>query len=560
MVDFQLERFDPSLNGPVLLIILDGVGIYRGANENYPGNAFDLANTPVLEKLISSAPISTTLKAHGKAVGMPSDDDMGNSEVGHNAMGAGRIFDQGAKLVSRAIESGYIFNDDTWKKFIGTKNSPGFALQNHQRSVHFIGLLSDGNVHSNIEHLFALIKKCHEEGVKNLFVHTLLDGRDVPETSALIYIEKLEAFLSSIDRDYAIASGGGRMSITMDRYEADWDMVERGWKTHVAGSGRMFHSAKEAVETYREENPGIIDQNLPAFVIEKNGVPAGPIQNDDIVIFYNFRGDRSIEISKAFTDKNFAKFKREPDVKVNYAGMMEYDGDHKIPPEYLVNPPSIKKTISEYLVKNQIKQYAISETQKFGHVTYFWNGNNSEKFDETLETWKEIPSDRISFDLKPEMKAREVTDELIRALESGEYHFLRVNFANGDMVGHTGSLKASVKAMEVLDECVDKLIQSSEKCGATVIITADHGNCDQMYEVDKKTGEALKNEDGRFLVKTSHTLNPVPFLITGKLSHSFSLNPEAEDPGLGNLASTILNLLGFTPPSDYLPSIIKKNN
>ena len=562
MVELKLERFDRSLNGPLLFIILDGVGLYRGKDESYPGNAFDLAKAPVLKNLFKTSPVFTTLLAHGKAVGMPSDSDMGNSEVGHNAMGAGRIFDQGAKLVSQAIDSGALYEGEVWKKLIGTEKNPGLALEkNSGRSVHFIGLLSDGNVHSNIEHLTAMVKKCSESGVKKVFIHALLDGRDVPETSALIFIKQIEDVLKQIDPDserYAIASGGGRMQITMDRYEADWDMVERGWKTHVAGNERKFKSAAEAVETFRNENPGIIDQNLPPFVIEKNGKPIAPIKDEDIVIYFNFRGDRAIEISRAFTESNFSKFKKVPDVKVHYAGMMEYDGDLKIPPQYLVEPPSIKKTISEYLVRNNIKQYAISETQKFGHVTYFWNGNNSEKFDKDLETWKEIPSDKISFDKKPEMKAREVTDELIKALKSNEYNFLRVNFANGDMVGHTGSLEASVRAVEVLDECIKKILDAADSCRATVIITADHGNCDQMIEMEAKSGKALMHENGSYVAKTSHTLNPVPFLITGNHAEDFKLNKNAENPGLGNIAATILTLLGFTPPEEYLPSIIEK--
>lgn len=561
MQEMALQKNGYKLPGPLLLIILDGVGLYRGKSEGYPGNALDLADAPVIKNILKHSSIFTKLRAHGTAVGMPSDDDMGNSEVGHNAMGAGRIFDQGAKLVSEAIRNGLLFRGASWMQLIGSPESPGLALEEgKERAVHFIGLLSDGNVHSHIDHLIAMVEECAKRGVKRVFVHALLDGRDVSEQSALIYVERLEGVLRNIDptgHNYAIASGGGRMKITMDRYEADWGMVELGWKTHVAGDGRLFSSAREAIEAMRVETPRIIDQDLPPFVIAREGRALGPIQNDDIVILYNFRGDRAIEISRAFTEREFTRFKRIPEVSVHFSGIMEYDGDLKIPPVYLINPPAIDRTVSEYLAKNGINQFAISETQKFGHVTYFWNGNNSEKFDQRLETYVQIPSDRISFDRAPEMKANEITDALIEALNSGKYDFLRVNYANGDMVGHTGSLDASVRAVEALDGCVGRLLNEARKINANVIITADHGNCDQMIETDAK-GDPKKGPDGRFISKTSHTLNPVPFVLIGPAEQDFKLNPEAKSPGLGNIASTLLSLLGFEPPEGYLPSIVTR--
>lgn len=558
MSDLTLQKSEISINGPLVLVILDGVGLYRGKKEGYDGNALDLADAPVLKNLLQNAPIHSSIRAHGTAVGMPSDSDMGNSEVGHNAMGAGRVFDQGAKLVSNAIQSGSIFQDETWMELIGNSDSPGHALKSGS-AVHFIGLLSDGNVHSHIDHLLALLSKCKESGVQEVRVHVLLDGRDVNEVSALTYIDQLEDHLKQLSPEgaYRIASGGGRMHITMDRYEADWSMVERGWKTHVAGEGRKFSSAKEAIETYRKEKPGVIDQDLPAFVIEKDGKSAGPVNDDDVVIFYNFRGDRAIELSRAFTEPDFAEFKREPAVNVHYAGMMQYDGDLNIPPKYLVSPPSIDNTLSEYLVAAGIPSYAISETQKFGHVTYFWNGNNSQKFDESLETWKEVKSDVIPFDQKPEMKAVEITDALISAIQSGKYKFLRINYANGDMVGHTGSLTAAVKAMETVDQCLKRLVDTCNESGATLIVTADHGNCEEMFETNKDG--SVKMKDGKPSAKTSHTLNPVPFLITGPSTEKFKLSKKATKPGLANIAATTLTLLGFKPPSQFEPSIVEAN-
>ncbi len=572
MHSFVLPHTSDGVGGPVLLVILDGVGLYRGQAEGYPGNALDLAKAPVLKELIAQGPVTTQLRAHGTAVGMPSDDDMGNSEVGHNAMGAGRIFDQGAKLVAGAIQSGQLFQSAEWLRLIGRRDEPGLALQareadGEKRTLHFLGLLSDGNVHSHIDHLLAMLDESARQGVSKVRVHILLDGRDVPETSALQYVTQLENKLSEINAgglDYAIASGGGRMRITMDRYEADWPMIERGWQTHVAGEGPLFPNATAAIEALRAATPGVIDQDLPPFVIHDPADAAkatGKIVDDDVVIFFNFRGDRAIEICQAFTapESDFPHFKREPNSKTHFAGVMEYDGDLHVPPHYLVPPPAIDRTLSEYLVHNDIKQYALSETQKYGHVTFFWNGNNSEKFEPALEDWVEIPSDVVSFDQAPNMKAREITDALIKAMESEQYRFLRINLANGDMVGHTGVLPAAVQAVECLDECVARIVNKATELGVTVIITADHGNCDQMIELDKK-GEAKRAKDGSYVSKTSHTLNPVPFILTGRAADQYKVNPDAGGVGLGNIAATVLYLLGLEAPEDYLPSVVVRKS
>lgn len=557
--DLRLVSNNNGVKGPVLLVIMDGIGLDRGQSDGYPGNALDLANAPTIKNLLQNAPIQTKIMAHGKAVGLPDDSDMGNSEVGHNAMGAGRIFDQGAKLVNQAILTGSIYTGKGWMELIGERGNPGIALKEN-KTVHFIGLLSDGNVHSHINHLMSMLGQCAKSGVKSVRIHTLLDGRDVDEKSAHIYIQQLQNHLDSLDpsgKNYRIASGGGRMVITMDRYEADWEMVERGWKTHVKGEGRLFPDALSAIEKMRDEMPEVIDQDLPPFVIAEDGKPVGPVRDGDIVIFFNFRGDRAIEISRAFTEGNFNKFARDPDVNVRYAGMMEYDGDLSIPPRYLVDRTIISKTISEYLSRTGVTQYAISETQKYGHVTYFWNGNNSEKFDDDIETWVEIPSDRISFDKAPAMKAKEITDELVKAMESGEYRFLRVNYANGDMVGHTGDLKAAIQGVEAVDRGIARLIESAEKSGATIIVTADHGNCENMYSTNKK-GEVRTDRNGKPEAKTSHTLNPVPFILVGHDADHFKIDDSVRNPGLANIASSILMLLGYEPPEDYLPSIIVK--
>ena len=519
----------------VLLVVMDGIGYSKTGL----GDAVTLANTPVLDKLLKECP-NVRLKAHGSAVGLPSDDDMGNSEVGHNALGCGQVYSQGAKLVNESIESGKIYESTAWKEIAGNcvdKNS----------TLHFIGLLSDGNVHSNISHLIAMLKQAKAEGVKSVRVHILLDGRDVPATSGLVYVEELENALAELnDSSFCgkIASGGGRMVITMDRYEANWNMVKLGWDTHVKGIGRQFASATEAIETYRAENEGVIDQDLPPFVIAENGEPVGAIKDGDSVVLFNFRGDRAIELSMAFDNEEFTAFDRGAKPDVCYAGMLQYDGDLKLPARFLVNPPEIKDTLSELLVSKGMNQFAVSETQKYGHVTYFWNGNKSDKFSEELETYMEILSDKVSFDERPWMKSAEVTDAVIEAMESGKYDFIRCNYPNGDMVGHTGNLDATITAVEAVDLGLARVLKAADKCGVTVLITADHGNADEMLEKDKK---------GNIAPRTAHSLNEVPFIIYSKNSY------EVKDGafGLANVAPTVAAIFGIEPYASWEESVIK---
>ncbi|MBQ4139998.1 MAG: 2,3-bisphosphoglycerate-independent phosphoglycerate mutase [Clostridia bacterium] len=548
MKELKKAAYAP-VNGPVLTIVMDGVGI---APEG-PTNAVSRAFTPTLDKLLKDYPC-VTLKAHGTAVGLPSDDDMGNSEVGHNALGAGQVFAQGAKLVTQSIESGKMFASETWQTLISN-------VKTNSSTLHFLGLFSDGNVHSHIDHLKAMLVRAKEEGVNKIRIHILLDGRDVGETSALDYILPFEEFLTSLrsdDLDICIASGGGRMKITMDRYEADWSMVERGWKTHVLGEGRQFASAEEAVKTYRAET-GVIDQDLPAFVITKDGQPVGTVEDGDSFIFFNFRGDRSLEISRTFDEgETFDKFDRVRHPNVVYAGMLEYDGDLHIPSRYLVSPPEITNTLGEYLAGSGISQLAISETQKYGHVTYFWNGNRSGKFSEELETYIEVPSDVIPFEQRPWMKCAEITDKLIECLESGKYRYLRVNFPNGDMVGHTGSLLATVCSMEALDLQLARILAVVDKLGGVAVITADHGNADEMAELDKKTGAPKTNKDGSYKAKTSHTLNPVPCIIYDASGEGrISVKADNGQFGLSNVAATVVNLLGYEAPDMWDESLIE---
>lgn len=507
---------------PVILVIMDGVGL----GGNSPGDAVSAASTPNLNILKDCCP-KAKLKAHGTAVGLPSDGDMGNSEVGHNALGCGQIYSQGALLVNESLQSGAVFKSQAWLDIAKACTQPDAAL-------HLIGLLSDGNVHSHISHLKALLRQAKAEGIRKARVHILLDGRDVPALSALDYVNDLEGFLSELSCesfDCKIASGGGRMKITMDRYEAEWNMVARGWDTHVRGIGRAFQSAAEAIEAYRAEL-GVIDQDLPPFVIEGAD---GRIKDGDGVIFFNFRGDRAIEISMAFDYQVFDGFDRGPRPNVVYAGMLQYDGDLKLPARYLVEPPAIKNTLTELLVENKIAQFAVSETQKYGHVTYFWNGNRSGKTDEALEDFVEITSDTLPFDQRPWMKCAEITDALITSLKTGKYGFLRLNYPNGDMVGHTGNFNATRLGVEAVDLCLGRIIEAAREEDAILLVTADHGNADEMFE---------KGKDGKIMPKTSHSLNPVPFILFDPGAHTELI------PGnysLANVTPTIARLLGLKP-------------
>ena len=333
------------------------------------------------------------------------------------------------------------------------------------------------------------------------------------------------------------------MKITMDRYQADWNMVKLGWDTHVKGEGRQFCCAKKAIETYRAEIPGVIDQDLPPFVIAKDGAPLGKIVDGDSVILYNFRGDRALEISMAFDYDEFDKFDRGAKPAVVYAGMLQYDGDLKLPEKYLVNPPEIKETLSELLVAQGMTQFAVSETQKYGHVTYFWNGNKSGKFSEELETYLEIPSDKVSFDERPWMKSAEVTDAVIEAMKSGKYDFIRCNYPNGDMVGHTGSLDATITAVASVDLGIARVLKVADELGVTVLITADHGNADEMLE---------KNKKGELQVRTAHSLNPVPFIIYSKNEYTI----KEGNYGLANVAPTVAKIFGLKPYDSWLDSMI----
>lgn len=532
----------------VVLLVLDGVG-------TGPGDAFDavhLARTPNLDRLQREG-LVTQIRAHGTAVGLPSDSDIGNSEVGHNILGAGRVFPQGASSVETAIANGSIWQG-CWRDIVaGLKASGG--------TLHLLGLLSDGNVHAHERHLYALLERAADEGLKRARVHVLLDGRDVMDKTAHVHIERLEQQLATLRArglDGTIASGGGRMAITMDRYGADWPMVARGWQTHVLGQGPQFGSAMDALAAARAADPEISDQYVPPFVVAADGQPVGTVQDGDAVLLFNFRGDRAIEIARAFGEgASFTEFDRQRVPQVAFAGMMLYDGDAGIPAQYLVAPATVSDTLSECLADSGIRQFACAETQKFGHITYFWNGNRSGKFDEASETYLEIPSDGVPFDQRPWMKSAETADAVLAAIADPSQAFVRANFAGGDMVGHTGKLEAAILAVEAVDLGLGRILRAAEEQRLCLIVTADHGNAEDMVERDAK-GQPLHDANGQPMGRTSHTRSLVPFIVRDFSGRALVANADVSMPGLANVAATVVELLGLAPAAQFEPPLVQR--
>lgn len=564
---------------PVVLCICDGMG-YGTCKE---ADAVASAHTPTLDMMHSVHP-HVPIAAHGTWVGLPSDGDMGNSEVGHNTIGCGKAVDQGAKLVNRSIDSGAMFAPDSvFTMAVSNCVKNGSAL-------HFLGLLSDGGVHSSIDHLFSLLRHAHASGVKEARVHVLFDGRDVGEDSGMTYLRMLADVLRELSTDgcrYLVASGGGRMRTTMDRYNSDWTIVERGYLAHTYGysvHGNYHDTVEAAYEALRAK--GDLDQNLQEFVlVNAKNEPLGPIRDRDSVILYNFRGDRAIEISRAMdavmTGTAFAPFplafsradvqqrhgvpaatrplalpdSLTPPSGIVYAGMMLYDGDLNIPRHFLVAPPTIANTLDEYLCATGLSSFAVSETQKYGHVTYFFNGNRSGKFSERLDTYVEVPSDKnIDFSDVPWMRAHEITNATIEAIESGKYDFVRLNYANPDMVGHCGIFDRARLAVECVDVCLARLYAAVKKAGGAMVVIADHGNSDEMYEVSK--GKIKVDKAGNKIVKTSHTLNPVPCIVCEFGAPKFKPTLKA-GKGLSSVAATVIELLGYTKPDGYDESVLE---
>ncbi|KAK3021205.1 LOW QUALITY PROTEIN: hypothetical protein RJ639_046624, partial [Escallonia herrerae] len=489
----------------VAVVVLDGWG------EAVPNlyNCIHVAQTPAMDALRQTAPEKWRLmRAHGTAVGLPTDDDMGNSEAGHNALGAGRIYAQGAKLVDLAIASGKIYEGEGFK-YIKECFESG--------TLHLIGLLSDGGVHSRIDQLQLLLKGASEHSTKRIRLHILTDGRDVLDGSSVGFVETLENELSELREkgvDAQIASGGGRMYVTMDRYKNDWGVVKRGWDAQVLGeSQHKFKSAIEAIKKLREE-PNANDQFLPPFVIvDENGKAVGPIVDGDAVVTFNFRADRMVMIAKALEYGDFDEFDRVRFPMIHYAGMLQYDGELKLPSHYLVSPPEIEETSGEYLV---IMVSALLLAVRLSSLGMSYFSGMEIDLDISTQKWKmEIPSDSgISFNVKPKTKAEEIAERARNAILSGKFHQVRVKLPNGDMVGHTGDIQATIGACEAADAAVKVILDAVEQVGGIFVVTADHGNAEDMVKRNKK-GDPLLDKGGNLQILTSHTLQPVPIAIGG---------------------------------------------
>lgn len=535
--------------GPVVTVIMDGVGL----SKNEIGNAVRLAPTETLDKLMRERP-TAIIEASGEAVGLP-EGQMGNSEVGHYTMGSGVISKQAIQMVDEAFESGRIFEGQTWQESVRN------VIENNSQ-MHFIGLFSDGRVHSDMHHMFKMVERADQDGVQRVRVHVLFDGRDVPARSEPRYLDELEGLLTGFNekgRDYRVASGTGRENATMNRYWSDKEMMQRGLEAHVRGTARPFGSAKEALETFRQENPEVDDQWLPEFtVVGEDGMPVGKMCDGDTVIFYNFRADRAVQFSEMMTtgDESFPYFERGDMPKVYYAGMVEYDQERHIPEHTLVEPVSVDNVLAEFEVRNGIKRFVISESIKFGHVTFYFNGNKKGKFSEELEEYVDIPNKTGEPWRSPWMRSDEITDILVEKIKSGEFGSCMINYPNGDIVGHEAMMEPSIVAMGAVDIALGRILKAVDEAEGVALILADHGNIEETFYL-KEDGAPELGEDGQPVRKTSHTTNPVPFVIYDNTENRDKYELKEGEFGLSNVAATVAMLHGLEPHEGWNESMIR---
>ncbi len=502
-------------NKRILLIVLDGWGI----NKNKEGNAITSAKAPVYNSLVSDYP-HTELHASGEAVGLP-DGQMGNSEVGHLNLGAGRVVYQDSTRISKAIRDGDFFRNPALLSAIR-------SVKESQSALHLMGLLSDGGVHSRLDHIFAMFDLVKSQGVRNVFFHALLDGRDTPPSSALQYIRQLEDHFAKIGIGN-IASVSGRY-YAMDR-DKRWERIQKAYEAMVMAEGIRKYSAVEAVQQSYEHNR-TDEFMIPSVILDQtSNKPRATIRNGDAVIFCNFRSDRAREITRALTDPEFRNFRRQTLPKLAaFVCLTTYDETFDLPVAF--TPLRLTNILGEVLSKQGVRQLRIAETEKYAHVTFFFNGGEETPF--PLEDRILVPSPRdvATYDRKPEMSAREITDKLVEHIASRQYGFILVNYANPDMVGHTGIVEAARKAVEALDECLGRVLQAAAEEGMVVLITADHGNIEMMF--DPTTGQP----------HTAHTTDPVPFIAVRK-------EMKLRNGGiLADVAPTVLDLLGIPVPAE----------
>ncbi len=487
---------------PTILVILDGIG-YR---EEKFGNAFLSAKKPNFDGIVKKHGF-TLLDASGYSVGLP-DGQMGNSEVGHMTIGSGRIIYQDLVKIDKSIEDNSFFNNNVLKGAIDVS-------KNHK--LHLFGLLSDGGVHSHINHLKALIKMAKENGLKNVYIHNFLDGRDTPPTSGIEYLKELESFTESIN--FGIISTIIGRFYAMDR-DKRWDRVQKAYDMLVFGKGNIIQGIKDVEAFYQK---GITDEFMEPLILNKESV----VEDGDSIIFYNFRADRARELTRAFIDKDFDYFERKP-IKVNYTSFTEYEKSFNIPVAF--KKVDVKNVLAEVISNLNLKQLHIAETEKYAHVTFFFNGGKEKPFDNEDRIIVQSPKVK-TYDLKPEMSAYEITDKIMDALNKKRYDFIVVNYANGDMVGHTAIADACKKAVESVDECLGKVYHKTMEQDGNIIITADHGNIEEIKDKDSNP-------------VTSHSLNPV-YCIVASNNKKYSLRNRG---GLYDIAPTVLDLMGIKKP------------
>lgn len=493
---------------PILLLILDGYGI----NRNKEGNAIAAARTPNLDRLFSSYP-HCELDSSGESVGLP-EGQMGNSEVGHLNIGAGRIVYQDLTRITKSIHESEFKKNRILLDAMNIVKSKGSSL-------HFMGLLSDGGVHSHISHLYALLALAKEQGIKKVCVHAFLDGRDVPPKSALTYIEDAEKKMKELGGEFATISG---RYYAMDR-DKRWERVEKAYDAMTKGKGIEARSATIAVKKAYQR--GETDEFVAPTVIFRNEKPVSSISDNDAIIFFNFRSDRAREITRVFIDDKFNGFKRKSHPDTHFVCLTQYDETFDVTVAF--PPEPVKNILAEVLSRNNLRQLRIAETEKYAHVTFFFNGGMEAPV--PGEERILIPSPKVAtYDMQPEMSAFQVTDRAVKAISSGKYDVIILNYANCDMVGHTGVFDAAVKAVEAIDMCVGMVYDIVIQAGGLLIITSDHGNAEKM--VDEAGG-----------IHTAHTSNSVPFIICEK-------GIRLRDGILADIAPTILEVLGLEKPED----------
>ena len=526
----------------LLQIILDGYGVGKKDHTN----AIYKASTPYMDYLLRNY-ANTQLFAHGSFVGL-ANTDLGGSEVGHSTIGAGNIRVQLPVRIQKMIQDGSFENSACLQKTFAVAR--GGAL-------HLIGLLSDGNIHSHIKHVITIIRLAVKNNITRCYLHALLDGRDTAIQSALHYTEQIENLFTKINKEhqnfhYAFASAGGREYTTMDRAQ-NWQLISRGWELHIKGVAEFsFASVKDGIEYFRQKNSKIIDQDIPAFTIYTNKQKTIAVKDEDAVFFFNFRADRALEFSSIWYDKNFNYFDLKGKPRAFFAAMTVYDQEKSEPKNRIIEPLPKILCFGERLVEKGMRQFRISETQKYPHVTFFYNGGYAVELDKNLETYYQIESNLPdSFASMPQMKAVEITEKTIDLISSGDYRFGLVNFPNPDMVGHTGNFLAAVEAIEVVDSCLQRICETAKEKGGIVIVTADHGNADEMIEL----------VDSKEQISTKHSLNPVPFVIVDKnfqARYQLQQNSFTKPLGLSQIAATSFILLGEQEPMEMQTSLFQK--